>query len=329
MVKFLSCDWGTSSFRLRLVNAADLTIIAAEHSGKGIAATFHAWQKSGQTAPEARLRYYRRVILEHIQAMAQQLGTPLVQAPLIISGMASSSIGMAELPYHTLPFSVDGAGIGARHIPADASFPHDILLISGIRSNDDVMRGEETQLVGCMAGTGGPSLSGTVIFPGTHSKHITVKDRQAVAFSTFMTGEFFALLTEHSILKSAVRKGAELSEPSTTGPFSQGVQDAGRFNLLHATFRIRARHLFGALTPEENLDYLSGLLIGAELQELLKNEAGDIYLCGAHLQDRYAMALQVLGLEQRLAAIPAQRIEEAAVRGQYAIFNQLKQTHAS
>lgn len=328
MDKFLSCDWGTSSFRLRLVQAPELTTIAAVRADSGIAATWQAWQASGRQGVVARWRFYLDMIRPAIRTIEQQAGPLPEQTPLIISGMASSSIGMMELPYGSLPFDTEGGNVLTHLQAADADLPHDVLLISGVRSEDDVMRGEETQLIGCITGNGNAATEGTFIFPGTHSKHIQVKGGKATGFRTFMTGELFELLRRHSILKGAVAAPEESSSSTLHNSFSEGVVAGAGQNILHAAFRVRTNQLFGRLSNTENLDYLSGLLIGAELQSLLTGPAGHIYLCGgAHLEKRYATALAVLGLEQGSSVFPAQWIEEAVIRGQYKIFNHLTVKH--
>lgn len=328
MDKFLSCDWGTSSFRLRLVQAPALTTIAAVRADSGIAATWQAWQQTGLQGSGHRRRFYLDQIKPAIQSIEQQAGPLPEHTPLVISGMASSSIGMMELPYGVLPFSADGRGVVTHLQPANADLPHDVLLISGVRSDNDVMRGEETQLIGCLAANPDAATEGVFIFPGTHSKHIQVKEGRAVNFQTYMTGELFELLRRHSILKDAVAvpEGASPSVPGDA--FREGVSAGARQPLLHAAFGVRTNQLFGRFGKTENLDYLSGLLIGAELQSLLSAAAGHIYLCGgAHLEKRYALALDVLGLAQHSTVFPAQWIEEAVIRGQYKIFNHLTIPH--
>lgn len=324
MDKFLSCDWGTSSFRLRLVQAPELTTMAAVRADSGIAATWQAWQAAGQQGALQRWRFYLDKIKPAIRTIEQEAGPLPEQTPLIISGMASSSIGMMELPYGSLPFDTDGRNVLTHLQAADENLLHDVLLISGVRSADDVMRGEETQLIGCIGANGNAATEGTFIFPGTHSKHIQVKGGRATGFQTFMTGELFELLRRHSILKDAVAVSDGPSSPSLHNSFSEGVAAGAGQNLLHAAFRVRTNQLFGQLTKMENLDYLSGLLIGAELQSLLTGAAEHIYLCGgAHLEKHYATALAVLGLEQNSTVFPAQWTEEAVIRGQYKIFNHL------
>ncbi|GAA0548533.1 2-dehydro-3-deoxygalactonokinase [Chitinophaga japonensis] len=328
MDTFLSCDWGTSSFRLRWVRVPDLVILAEQRSREGIAATWQAWQAAARQDAAARWQFYLDAVTPAIAAMEQHTGPVPAQAPLIISGMASAAIGMMELPYATLPFAVNGADAVVHRARATAAFPRDVLLLSGVRSEEDVMRGEETQLAGCIM-EDHDTAEGIFIFPGTHSKHIQVQQGQVRSFRTYMTGELFDLLRRHSVLKETVAGLEALPPPALHSTFSEGVKAGAAGNLLHTAFGVRARYLLGDTTKAANLDYLSGLLIGTELQALQQAPA-HIYLCGgAHLQAAYAMALQVLELAPRATVFPTQWAEEAVIRGQYKIFRQLTAHHVT
>lgn len=318
--QFLSLDWGTSSFRLRWVDAASLQVLGEESSEQGIAATFQAWQQAPARDPDARAAFYCQVIAAHALALEKRLGHSLAGLPVVISGMASSSIGLMELPYLHLPFATDGTGLHTHRIPAGQHFPHDILLISGVRSEQDVMRGEETQLVGAMSAGAGRIRDGIFIFPGTHSKHMVVRGHQVVAFNTYMTGEFFELLAKKSILSATVSAPAAAADPAGEESFIEGVRQAVGTNLLHMAFLVRTNQLFGVWSPEANFQYLSGLLIGTELQELLRHPEVHLYLFGgAKLQPYYESALAALGLAERLTSLPARWVDESVIRGQVRI----------
>lgn len=320
MDHFLCCDWGTSSFRLWLVKAANAEIVALKKSGKGIAPTFNSLDEKQKADPEERRHVYLRIVQQHIQELEQEQNISLDGVPLLLSGMASSSIGMAELPYKPLPFNIDGADIGAAYFEASASFAHPVLLISGVRSDIDVMRGEETQLVGTVPDKTAEA-EGLYIFPGTHSKHIWVKDGLASRFETYMTGEFFELLSNESILRVGIERNEELNSPEAQQSFREGVLAAKDANLLHMAFSVRTNDLFGKHSKKENFHYLSGLLIGAELQSLHPAEFPRVYI-GAddRLRFRYETALEVLGMQAKIHALPGQWAEEAVVRGQLKIY---------
>lgn len=322
MVHILCCDWGTSSFRLWLVKAENAAIVALKKSDKGIAATFNSLDEKQKADPEERRHFYLRIIQQHIQELEQEENISLDGVPLLLSGMASSSIGMAELPYNPLPFGIDGADIGAAYFEATISFAHPVLLISGVRSDVDVMRGEETQLIGTIWDKTAEA-EGLYIFPGTHSKHIWVKDGLASKFETYMTGEFFELLSKESILRVGVESNEELHSPEALQSFKEGVQEAKGANLLHVAFSVRTNDLFGKCSKKDNFHYLSGLLIGAELQSLYPADFPRVYICADEkLRFRYETALEVLGMQAKIHASPGQWAEEAVVRGQLKIYRQ-------
>ncbi len=326
MAEFLSCDWGTSSFRLRLVEAAGMRVLAEDSSDNGIASTFAAWSETGEEEPGKRVQFYLHVLRESVAKLEQTLSKSLKAIPVIISGMASSSIGLLELPYSQLPFAVDGADVRVKLIKRSSGFENPVLLISGVCSKDDVMRGEETQLMGIISDQAEEETEQVYILPGTHSKHIFVKDGLVKSFKTFMTGEFFELLSKKSILHVSVEANQEaLQSESILQSYRQGVLAARGENLLHTAFLVRTNYLFEKLSKQENFSYLSGLLIGAELQEFCNTRDLKINLCcGSNLKAPYETALQVLGLYERAKVYAAQEIDAAAMKGHSKILNRFK-----
>jgi 2-dehydro-3-deoxygalactonokinase len=321
MNNFLSCDWGTSTLRLNLVNGDTGEILYRETSDEGMSRIFTLWNLTGNADENERMPFYLDVLQQHIKSIERKLGLSLKGSPLIISGMASSSIGFVELPYSDLPFSLSGDSLKMKQLPADNNFEHDITIISGVRSADDVMRGEETQLIGCVDTS--TSINNQVyIFPGTHSKHIYINNNQATGFSTYMTGDFFELLSQKSILSNSVEKG-DIEDAENLKSFKKGVADAIDSNLLNATFKVRTNNLFEVYTKKQNFNYLSGLLIGTELKELITSGAEKIYLlCGSGLELYYRITFAELGLTPKLQTYPAQWVDEAVVRAHYRIYNQ-------
>ncbi len=321
--RFLSCDWGTSAFRLRLIDAETREVIAASCSDRGIAATFAEWQAAGAN-PENRWDHFSRVIGQHLAEVSGRSGRSLAGIPLVISGMASSSIGMRELPYRELPFAIDGSELNAERVAARDDFPHPIVIISGARSRDDVMRGEETQLVGACANRAGfrdpPARNRLFIFPGTHSKHVEVRGAEAVGFQTYMTGEFFDLLSRKSVLASSVEAMSDLGVPENLQDFEAGVQAGAKGNLLHACFRVRTRALLDKAAPSENYHYLSGLLIGAEVREVAARDTAIALVGGGPLLTAYGEAFRVLGIRSPLTV---QDIDDCLIAGQLTIAAQL------
>lgn len=309
----LCCDWGTTSFRLRLVEADTLKTMAQTTEGDGILTTFRAWTAS-RRPDQARLAFYLAALQHHIASLERQAGLPLSGVPLVVAGMASASVGMIHLPYKKLPLAVDGSDLEILALAASNEFNHPLAIVSGACTGDDVLRGEETLVVGALANRLDGADEWLVVVPGTHSKHVTVRHRRAVTFATYMTGEFFALLSQQSILSQTMAAGVGLDQADQRDSFIRGVSDGARGNLLHDCFSIRYRHLLGQATPLSNYYRLSGLLIGAELNELGTRKPPAIMLVsGAELLPFYDTALRALWPTVRVACCDA---DDALLRGQ-------------
>lgn len=282
--KILSCDWGTTLFRLRLIDVDSAEVLQEIKSFDGVNAVHNEWLATKKNE-SVRLNFYRSFIQSQINKMNVDVSDVMV----IISGMASSTIGMKELSYAKLPFNLSGDDLDIEKFDADNFCKHDILLVSGLQTNVDVMRGEETLLLGCDID------DALVIFPGTHSKHVIVKDKTAIDFKTYMTGEFFNLLSTQSLLAKSVSKNSDVHEDA----FMNGVRDGATNNILNAAFHVRTNQLFNKYSPEENYHYLSGLLIGSELSEASKsNQKNIVLVCADNLLQQYITALNVISNNQ-------------------------------
>jgi len=309
MDKFLSCDWGTSSFRLRLVQYDSLEIIAEEKNDNGIASTYKLWQQERADHATRQIFYYA-VIEQYIELLSKRLGQSLAGIPVIISGMISSTIGMIDLPYKQTPVAIDGSDLEITTLAMERS-ENVLIIVSGITTGDDIMRGEETKIVGCASHLDNDNEQ-LVIFIGTHPKHVTIQSKKVIGIKTYMTGEFFSLLTTQSILAPSIKQGGDFYQPENQHSFKKGVEDSRKGNLLQLTFGVRINDLLKNTPAENNFYYLSGLLIGSELKDLL-NYKCPVYLCGgADLIPYYKVACDVLWI-----AISAEiDADEALLRGQ-------------
>ncbi len=315
MIKqFLSCDWGTSSFRIKLIDTDGLTVLSEVHSNQGISNTYLAWKQS--EAGNDRFLFFLDVIKSSIVVLEGKVNKSLSGVPVLLSGMASSTLGMITLPYKKLPFNTDGSDLTLHWVKANKGFEHDVIIISGVCSENDVMRGEETQLVGAIQKNF--QEEHVYIFPGTHSKHITVKENRACSFKTYMTGELFALLSNHGTLAEAVEVTSDLKNEASIQNYKQGVEDSLKSNLLHSLFRVRASFLLHNSSKELNSSYLSGLLIGHEVKELVNQNLKGITLVGLSINNRYQLAMQTLNIQ-----VPVRLINDAdvTVKGQVTILS--------
>jgi 2-dehydro-3-deoxygalactonokinase len=178
----------------------------------------------------------------------------------LISGMAGSRQGWREAPYASCPAGLDELVRRLHWIE-----PGRIALVPGLSVEQggvpDVMRGEEVQIFGALRLTG--LTDGLFVLPGTHNKWATVREGRVTGFRTYMTGEIYGLLSQHSILSRTTDTNAPLDEAA----FGQGLtRAASGGGLLHTLFGTRALALFERLSPVASASYLSGLLIGEELR---------------------------------------------------------------
>lgn len=309
MKEFLSCDWGTSSFRLRLVEASSLKIIAEESNDHGCAATFKLWLKSNKPKC-ARIAFYQQIIKTHISILENKVKRPLEMLPLVISGMVSSNIGMIELPYKEVPFLTNGSDLKTRVIEPDNTFTDKTIIISGAKTINDVMRGEETKLIGCDSiHTREERL---FILPGTHPKHVIAEKNKVTGFKTFMTGEFFNLLSKESILSSSIERGGVFEDENNKLAFEAGVKGSLSLNFLHHSFLVRTNILFNKYSKQENFYFLSGLLIGNELKDIKEKKNAVVLLGGAALNSYYKVALDAFNI----SILSVEDADEALIKGQ-------------
>ena len=247
---FVVVDWGTSSFRGWLMSA-DGEALAESRGGEGM---LHC--------AAAGAGGFSAVLHEHLA----RLGAP-AGVPVLICGMAGARQGWAEAPYLKIPTRLDALHEGAIRIDA----PGDIRILPGIAQarpdRPDVMRGEETQLLGVTE----PDFTGLVCIPGTHSKWVRIEEGRIVEFSTYMTGELFSVIAQHSILVHAVEtaKDGASALASDSQAFREGLATAlaAPVALTASLFRLRAAQLLGFEQRADGAARLSGLLIGTELAD--------------------------------------------------------------
>jgi 2-dehydro-3-deoxygalactonokinase len=242
--------------------------------------------------------------------------------------MVTSSIGWSELPYARLPFPLDGSAVlTGPDILRQPYGDHQLLFISGVRSDDDVMRGEECELIGIYSDQASRLGRNVVaLLPGTHSKAALICDAKMVQFHTFLTGELFDLLCRHSILRHSVASPTSSQEPLDSY-FDNGVLRGAAQGSLASLFSVRGQALLQHLNPEHCHHYLSGLLIGDELAALRKlfPAPAPLLLCArGSLQVPYARALSLLGEGGRVECAAPDTAELSASLGHWLVFSRFR-----
>jgi 2-dehydro-3-deoxygalactonokinase len=283
----LCADWGTSNFRLFLTNIETEELLGVVEFPKGVAVLFQEWQSQKKVE---RVVFFRNFLQKKILELEKKLQIQLDGIPLVLSGMASSSIGIIEVPYANLPFNLSQPHLHFEKLESTSQFPNECFIFGGLSQSNDVMRGEETQILGLQNHL--KTKNCLCILPGTHSKHILIKEGQVVDFKTFMTGELFHLISNHSILKNSII-ATKVFTSLEEDWFKKGVEKAQNTNLLNALFAGRTNDILHQVPAQTNYFFISGLLIGSELKDLAETEEV-LLCCDSQLFLYYQLALELL-----------------------------------
>ncbi len=304
MSGLLALDWGTSSLRGALMDGQG-RVVAERSFARGILAV------PADGFPDV---------------FAELFGDWAGEVPLcLISGMAGSRQGWVEAPYCACPagfgdlaqalrwIETGQAGHGSRiesgmttHSEQSAPVSGRLAIVPGLSCENegvpDVMRGEEVQVFGALQLLG--LQDATLVLPGTHSKWVRAVNGRIEGFRSYMTGEFYALLRQHSILSRTLpEQDGALDEAA----FSRGVSHALRSaSLLQTAFSVRTLALFDRMPAEAMPSYLSGLVIGEELRTQTLDGIHEVVVMGSDaLIRRYDLALAQRGVSVRTAGSEA------------------------
>jgi len=241
----IGLDWGTSRLRALLLDVRG-TVVERRDSAHGLTAL-----------PEGGFDAALAAITR---------GWPA--CPRLACGMVGARGGWREVDYVDVPADVDDVAGALGQVMAADGQP--LWMVPGVRNRarPEVMRGEETQVLGALADAPSLRAESTWMLPGTHCKWVTVRAGRIVDLRTAMTGELFALLLRHSLLG----QGIEVEGTHDVARFVDGVRaarDSGGAGGLSRLFSARALRLDGQLAADEVAGWLSGLLIGEEIRAML------------------------------------------------------------
>lgn len=298
--QLLGIDWGTSNRRAWWLGAGGKVV--AEFS-----------DDQGLLASQGRFADALQTLLRAGPALP-------ADTPILMAGMVGAATGWQEAPYMDANEALAGLADHLVQVPAAGgrSFIVPGVCFCAPDGTVDVMRGEETQLLGALALGHG---DGWYVLPGTHSKWVRLQEGRVADLATYMTGELFALLTQHGTLSSVTRVAAADTPPDTppdgqTQPpaFARGVAAAARSGLSNALFGCRAQVVAGRMAAGEAREYLSGLLIGAEWHDVARRSGHvprRVTLIGsAELANRYAGVAEASGCH--ITTLDARSVQLAA-----------------
>ena len=292
----IAVDWGTTNLRAFLIDQTG-QVLDQRQSNRGML-TLEA------TEFEEALRRF----------LSGWLATGV---PIYMSGMVGSRGGWQEVPYQHCPMPLAALTEHLYWLPT--SLPCPVAIVPGLQGvgvsgHQEVMRGEETQLLGALdwlQSHGRGDEPPLCCLPGTHCKWVHIEQGEVRHFSTTLSGELFARLNDESSLV----KGLPISHTLQTAAFTKGLvasQQAG--GLLHQLFSVRSQFVCGALAAAEVRDYLSGIVIGHDVKDMLAalapTQTSVLLIGNQKLTQRYALALSSHGLKSEFLDA-----SEASIRG--------------
>ncbi|RXW28816.1 2-dehydro-3-deoxygalactonokinase [Enterobacter ludwigii] len=281
--RYIAIDWGSTNLRAWLYQ--DGQCLESRQSEAGIT-------RLNGKSPEA--------VLAEVTQNWRDGATPVVMA-----GMVGSNVGWKIAPY--LPVPAHFSAIGEQLTSVDDN----VWIIPGLcvsrDDNHNVMRGEETQLLGART----LSPSSVYVMPGTHCKWVQADAEQIHDFRTVMTGELHHLLLMHSLVGAGL-PAQETSPAAFTAGLERGLASP---DVLPKLFEVRASHVLGNLPREQVSEFLSGLLIGAEvatMRDFVPTGQAITIVAGSALTSRYQQAFHAIGRD--VAAISGDTAFQAGIR---------------
>ncbi|WP_017446804.1 2-dehydro-3-deoxygalactonokinase [Gayadomonas joobiniege] len=266
-LSFLALDWGTTNFRA----------FAFDVNGKVIAE---------KQAPMGLLQISDGQFAHSLANLLNEWISQYQTLPIIMAGMVGSAQGWHPVEYCAAP--VDLSEIQKHYFEFNLPWGAKAKIVPGVsflaeNGMYDVMRGEEVQLFGLQQIARQHNMQ--AVFPGTHSKQVVIKNGKIVRFETYMTGELFSILNNHSLLGRGLPK-----QISCEKSFLKGVALGQNQGLSHLIFAARTSRLFNQVADTAVADFLSGVMIGYESQFI---NADTIYLVGGEaLEKRYRLACE-------------------------------------
>lgn len=275
MAGLTAIDWGTSSFRLYLIDP-DGNVIQQHFTDEGILAIED--------------KRYDQVLKRNLEKTGAD-----TNAPIICSGMITSKNGWFETEYVPCPATAKdiAASLSCMETPEFGKI-HFVPGVKQLEPQPDIMRGEETQLLGLTS-----QSRQVVILPGTHSKWVTVENESILEFATFMTGDLYNAVTSNTILQ-AVKKTEWSEDDFRTGVWEGAARVRVGNGLLAGLFQARVKSILELDPRADSASYLSGFLIGTEIGEAGKagfSTSGNLLIAGSDTLTRYyRTALSELGI---------------------------------
>tara|TARA_Y100000294_G_scaffold176533_1_gene199197 strand:+ start:829 stop:1770 length:942 start_codon:yes stop_codon:yes gene_type:complete len=279
--KWIAADWGTTHIRAWAIGEEDNVL---------------AFRESNEGMKDLQQNQFEPVLLKLIESWLNDTKVTTV----IACGMVGSKQGWVETPYLKTPcVPIDNQQLA---IATTKDNRIKVNFVPGVMQNNlaDIMRGEETQIAGFI--NKNPDFNGVVCLPGTHTKWVNVKEGQITSFKTFMTGELFGVISNHTLIRHSISiKG--WNQAGFEAGIHEGFNNPG--SIASDLFSLRAESIVNDLDRDQARSTLSGLLLGVELngaQTFWENS--NVIIIGSQLlSNNYLQGLKILGGQSQLFSL--------------------------
>jgi len=279
--KWIAADWGTTHIRAWAIGEEDNVL---------------AFRESNEGMKDLQQNQFEPVLLKLIESWLDDTKVTTV----IACGMVGSKQGWVETPYLKTPcVPIDNQQLA---IATTKDNRIKVNFVPGVMQNNlaDIMRGEETQIAGFI--NKNPDFNGVVCLPGTHTKWVNVKEGQITSFNTFMTGELFGVISNHTLIRHSISiKG--WNQAGFEAGIHEGFNKPG--SIASDLFSLRAESIVNDLDRDEARSTLSGLLLGVELNGAQSYwENNNVTIIGSQLlSNNYHQGLKILGGKSQLFSL--------------------------
>ncbi len=279
--KWIAADWGTTHIRAWAIGEEDNVL---------------AFRESNEGMKDLQQNQFEPVLLKLIENWLDDTKVTTV----IACGMVGSKQGWVETPYLKTPcVPIDNQQLA---IATTKDNRIKVNFVPGVMQNNlaDIMRGEETQIAGFI--NKNTDFNGVVCLPGTHTKWVNVKEGQITSFKTFMTGELFGVISNHTLIRHSISiKG--WNQAGFEAGIHEGFNNPG--SIASDLFSLRAESIVNDLDRDQARSTLSGLLLGVELngaQTFWENS--NVIIIGSQLlSNNYLQGLKILGGQSQLFSL--------------------------
>ena len=277
-------DWGTTNFRAYKFDLKANKVLKKIETDKGILNLKNRKQ-------------YINIILDTLRKFRLKKDQYILMA-----GMVGSKKGLYEVPYVPVPTTIKKISL---KIPVKKISNINIRIVPGLvyKKNNflDVIRGEETLVIGAINKVKIRKYC-FLCCPGTHSKWISIENKKFKSFSSYMSGEIYSAIYKCTILLQSLQKS---SNKFSKNYFIKGLNLIKKgYSFPNILFKIRTMDLFNQSKPYERNSFLSGLIIGMEINDISKQKkiykSTVILIASGALTKMYSISLNYYKIKYNL-----------------------------